>query len=218
LEQVTTEKRRAIEELIKKYDQWTEKTPQTGVTRKAARRQAEIERVIRRLGRAKASQIAKIRYPTRKNPPITFYRDLKALEAGGRIEKQWTREEGEFYVVTQEFNQPVHQLLDDLVVYTDFMAEWAHLLQEAGGALTSKSKEPIIDIGNGSFLIDLDVTASIDSVELMAKEVAEMLAKIRNWNQHPLELKPKCSECGGTDFETRDERQYCVKCGLEKKT
>lgn len=80
-------------------------------------------------------------------------------------------------------------------------------------------KKPKFDIGDGRTLIDYDLTASIDGVEVIVKKIGETLEKIRNWRNVSPPAKPRCSQCGSESFNTAvDGREVCVKCGLEKKT
>jgi len=233
----------AIRELIKKYGQWTERTRRIGITREAVRRQARIVSVIRKLGHAKASQIAKELYPMRKNPPITFYRDLKE-SSKTRIEKQWTREEGEFYVTTQELNQPdqtIWDLIDYLAVEADFFAEWCRCLQNAILEAVEHKKPPDYDKW---LTFPIENVETLDNVEKIPRDMETLTKQIKaklwestvfRWKtrtttrQQDLEKPPdlqkapdmmKCSECGGAVFNTdpEDGREFCAKCGSERKT
>ena len=136
------------------------------------------------------------------------------------------------YQSSQQSNKYLFDVIEGLVVEADFFAEWTQMLRNAIDEAVEWKKLPDCDKW---------LTFPLDNVELIPREVEsltrELKAKLsaskffqwtprtRTRGQAP-EESPKTSktsespepcECGGTDFETRDEKQYCAKCALEKK-
>jgi len=185
-----------------------------------SRRQTAIRVAIRELGKAKPKQIMEYLHIP-QGGRRTFFRDLKALENKEEIEKQWSREDGEFYVITPQPNEPLRELIDNLKISLNLLTDWADLLEVSRtGELAIK--EPIFPLGEGSSLIDLDLKyTKINDAKSVTKEIEETLDKIGRFspNSPTHAMETKCPKCWGTVFvTTEDGREVCAKCALERKT
>jgi len=236
--EINRQRIREIKEIITKHKaQWVGKTPQPHPVTKAIQRQDEIKSVILELGHAKASQISERLYPGRQ-PPTTFWRDLKYLENKKLIQKIWTRKDGEFYIATEPSSMIEPYLINELVISTGFLEEQLIWLQnEFYRAIEEKRHMDLEATGVLSFdRLEFLTWCIWENVKELKPALYPAFWKPKNTSeeQPPEKARPneqqledtetpepmECPQCGGTVFNTdpEDGREVCAKCGLEKKT
>jgi len=224
-----------LKEVLRK-ERFTAKIPQPKPSSQEVR-EVGIKNAIGELEKATPKQILE-RVRT-DNPRLrisrrTLFRDLKALLNKKLIDKQWNQEEGEFYTVIQQPDQPIWELIDDLILWTDSFAEEMISLKKAWEEAAMEKKR--LDL-EASGVISFDTMERVvKDIEVKIKKVETKVHNMSGWKPKPNPETPwtpeemrereeasriesgVCSECGGIDFETRDERQFCAKCGTERKS